>query len=73
MASDEAHTGLAIGGPSDGHAVTFVGTVVNIPVRTGPNNGEGDRGYSFGTYAWNGAAWIYDGPQEVRQGAVFHE
>lgn len=53
--------GKAIGGPIDGKEISGETEKVVVPVKTGPDRGEGDRGFSAAIYRWEShyRQWIY--------------
>jgi len=55
----DVRTGKAIGGPIDGREISSDSETVKVPIRTGPDRGEGDRGYGAAVYRWFGDRWLY--------------
>lgn len=46
------NTGIAIGGLLHGQEISNESRSFHVPVKVGPDRGEGDRGYSIITYKW---------------------
>lgn len=56
---ETAKTGTATGGPAAGETFTSKASTVLVPVQTGPDSGEGDRGFSAAHYVWHDGAWRF--------------
>lgn len=63
MTEEAMNVGIAIGGPLDGQQLSagIKAKTLNIPVQTGPDRGEGDRGFGAHVYRWDEATgrWMY--------------
>ncbi len=55
------YSGPCAGGPVDGKIVSASVKRMLVPVKNGPDRGEGDRGFGYAEYVWNDPAqmWIY--------------
>lgn len=63
MPDQLTYEGPCAGGPKDGERLCASVMRIRIPIRMGPDRGEGDRGFGYIEYLWNDAAqmWIWQG------------
>ena len=54
--------GPACGGPADGQILKADDEIEHllVPVKTGPDRGEGDRGFSAAVYKFKFGVWLYE-------------
>jgi hypothetical protein len=50
--------GLAVGGPADGKRLSSRLKQINIPVKVGPDLGEGNRGFVPAAYVFEDGKWV---------------
>jgi len=55
----KANVGISVGGPAAGRELCSSTETIIIPVKTGPDRGEGDRGFSAAVYKWIDGKWTY--------------